>query len=117
MTGVYFDVPMQYELDEVVSGHTGSVFCLVGMICSATAVSSTTTIVSAGSDSTLNIWERSSSEERFQPLQSVALGSGFVFGVDLCCLYGHLMLACGTDTGKVVLYVKQDSKVSRMRIV
>ena len=100
-------------MDEVVTGHSGPVTCLVSLtLNSVAAESSTTTVVSAASDSTVNIWERSSTDGKFGLLQSILLGSGFVFGVDLCCLHDHLMMACGTDTGKVVMYVKQDSKVS-----
>ena len=77
----------------------------------------TSTIASGASDCSVKIWEQSTSEEKFVLLQSVSLGSGFVFGVDLYYFYEHLMLALGTDTGKVEMYVKQDSEVSQWTTV
>ncbi len=70
-----------------------------------------TTIASGAADCSINIWERNTCEAKFQLLQSITFGSGFVFGVDLYCLYGHLMLACGTETGKVEVHVKQGKEV------
>lgn len=103
---------LQYQLDEVLSGHSDAVTC-IGAIQLGSAEHHTTTIASGASDSTLRIWERRSSSS-FQLLQTVSFDSGFVLGVDLHCLYGHLLLACGTDLGNVEILVKQlqDSKAS-----
>ena len=106
---------LQYELDESLVGHTDPVNCVAGIHHKSSKDSITTTIASSSSDFTVKIWQRdeSSSERKFQLLQTLACGSGFVLGLDIHCVDdGHVILACGTDVGKVEIYAKQDDQVS-----
>lgn len=104
---MYYSV--QYVQDEVLSGHSGPVNCLAGITQHSDA-EVTTTVVSGSSDFTVKVWKRAG-REQFQLVQTLSSESGFVLGVDLCCLQHHLMLACGTDTGKVEVHVQQKDDV------
>ena len=92
-------------------GHSGPVTCVTGMQHFSAVADKVTTVVSGAADCTLNVWVRGSLENKFDLLQSVSFGSGFVFGVDVFLLCGHLLCACGTDTGKVEVFVKHGNQV------
>ena len=58
-----------------------------------------------------------SSSGRFEVLQTLSFGRGFVLGVEFFCLPdlpGEPLLACGGDDTRVNLFVKQDGMVSEI---
>ena len=90
-------------------GHSAPVVCIAGIHEDSPC---TTTLASGSSDSTVKVWERREDEDKFLLLQTLPLGSGFVLGLDLHCLNGHVVLAYGDSEGKVDLHVRQDGKVN-----
>ena len=57
-----------------------------------------------------------SSSGRFEVLQTLSFGRGFVLGVELFCLPdlpGEPLLACGGDDARVNLFVTQDGMVNK----
>ena len=74
---------------------------------------STTIIVSGSSDYTAKVWEKKSpsSVSKFQLVQTVSFGHGFIMGVDVHCFDEHLILACGTDVGTIEIYTRQSYQV------
>lgn len=98
---------MQYQQDEVLVGHTGPVNSVCGMI-----QKDMSTVVSSSSDFTVKVWTRNESMcGQFQLLQTLSSESGFVLGIDICCLHHHMVMACATDAGKVEIYVEKDKMV------
>ena len=72
---------------------------------------SSTILVSGSSDCTLKVWERRPSCSGFQLLETLSFVPGFVLGVDLYTLHGHVILACGGSAETVEIYVAQEGKV------
>ena len=87
--------------------HSRAVICVDGI-----SNNSSTTIVSASSDSSLKIWESDdTADSSFRLIQTESFGLGFVLAVSLHCLGGSLILACGTEAWKVEIFVKHTNKV------
>lgn len=56
------------------------------------------------------------SSDRFEVLQTLSFGRGFVLGVELFSLPdlpGEPLLACGGDDARINLFVRQEGKVGR----
>ncbi len=106
--------PFQYEVDEVLTSHSGPVICVAGIY-----QDSSTIVVSGSSDSTLKLWERkdSSSGNVFQLLQTLSFGLGFVLGFDFHIFENNVILACGTEVGNVEIYTKQNDQVRTLFLI
>ena len=100
---------LQYQQDEVLIGHTGPVNSVCGTI-----QKDMSTVVSASSDLTVKVWKRNeTTSEQFQLLQTLSSESGFILGIDICCLHHQMVMACATDVGKVEIFVEKDKMVGR----
>ena len=102
---------LQYLLDQVLEDHSAPVICLAG-ISQATDCSLTSLVISGSSDCTIRIWEKKSPGV-FQVIQTLDFSPGFVLGMDLYCLCGHVILACGGSAEMVDIFVAQDNKVMK----
>lgn len=109
---MYMFVLPQWGIEEKLTDHAGPINCVVG-ISQESEEKTVTTIASSSSDHSIKVWEREtvSGQSQFRCIHTVSCGDGFVLGFDLCSVDGHLVLACGSDTGSIDVYAKQGIQV------
>ncbi|XP_073239641.1 elongator complex protein 2-like [Porites lutea] len=109
----------QWKVCAILEGHEGAVNSVAAMTIqvSKNNADMKTIIVSASADSSVRIWERIGSGDKFTCLQTLSFGKGFILAVAVSILPGTVVpvIACGGEDSKVHLFTQKYDKFVKVQ--